>query len=189
LEFHSFDREYVQKLAEGDSVVERHFVSYFSGLLLMKLRYRLRSGQEVEDLMQEVFLRVLLTLRQGQGVQQPERLGAFVNAVCNNVVLEHFRNRGRMAQWDDQFPEPRDTTVDLERRLVSEQSKQRVRALIEELSAKDRRILKAVFLEEQDKETVCHEFGVDRDYLRVLLHRAKSRFRRLMMNRTRATAG
>jgi RNA polymerase sigma-70 factor (ECF subfamily) len=94
-----------------------------------------------------------------------------------------------MAQWDDQFPEPRDTTVDLERRLVSEQSKQRVRALIEELSAKDRRILKAVFLEEQDKETVCHEFGVDRDYLRVLLHRAKSRFRRLMMNRTRATAG
>jgi RNA polymerase sigma-70 factor (ECF subfamily) len=32
-------------------------------------------------------------------------------------------------------------------------------------------------LEEKDKDEVCRQFGVDRDYLRVLLHRAKDKFR------------
>jgi RNA polymerase sigma-70 factor (ECF subfamily) len=32
-------------------------------------------------------------------------------------------------------------------------------------------------LEERDKDLICKEFGIDRGYLRVLLHRAKSSFR------------
>jgi RNA polymerase sigma-70 factor, ECF subfamily len=47
------------------------------------------------------------------------------------------------------------------------------------LSEKDRRLLRAIFFEEKDKAEICHEFGVDRDYLRVLLHRAKQSFRTL----------
>jgi RNA polymerase sigma-70 factor (ECF subfamily) len=34
-----------------------------------------------------------------------------------------------------------------------------------------------VFLEERDREDICREFGVDREYLRVLLHRAKQVFK------------
>jgi RNA polymerase sigma-70 factor, ECF subfamily len=37
--------------------------------------------------------------------------------------------------------------------------------------------LRAIFLEDKEKDQVCLEFGVDRDYLRVLLHRAKHNFR------------
>jgi RNA polymerase sigma-70 factor (ECF subfamily) len=37
--------------------------------------------------------------------------------------------------------------------------------------------LRAVFLDERDKDEICTELGVDRDYLRVLLHRAKASFR------------
>jgi len=33
------------------------------------------------------------------------------------------------------------------------------------------------FLEEKGKDEICKDFGVDREYLRVLLHRAKERFR------------
>jgi len=180
LEFFSFDREYVQRLAEGESETERHFVSYFSGLLLVKLRHRLRSREELDDLRQEVFLRVLRTLRQGQGVQRPECLGAYVNSVCNNVVLEHFRGKHKAEQWDENAPEPRDPGSGIERELVSQESRRQVRTLIDEMSVKDRSILQAVFLDERDKDDVCREQGVGRDYLRVLLHRAKKRFRQLL---------
>jgi RNA polymerase sigma-70 factor (ECF subfamily) len=37
--------------------------------------------------------------------------------------------------------------------------------------------LREIFLEERDKDAVCQDFGVDRDYLRVLLHRAKQAFK------------
>ena len=41
--------------------------------------------------------------------------------------------------------------------------------------------LKAIFFEEKEKDEVCREFGVDRGYLRVLLHRAKQSFRDIYM--------
>ena len=40
-----------------------------------------------------------------------------------------------------------------------------------------RSLLKAVFLDERDRDEVCRELGVERDYLRVLLHRAKQEFK------------
>jgi RNA polymerase sigma-70 factor, ECF subfamily len=57
----------------------------------------------------------------------------------------------------------------------------KIREILEELSEKDRRLLREVFLEERDKDEVCRDFGVDRDYLRVLLHRAKQSFKSLYL--------
>ena len=34
-----------------------------------------------------------------------------------------------------------------------------------------------VFLEERDKDEICRSFSVERNYLRVLVHRAKEKFR------------
>jgi RNA polymerase sigma-70 factor (ECF subfamily) len=70
-----------------------------------------------------------------------------------------------------------DRAVNVEGLLVTKQMKDRVRQVIEELPKKDRDLLRAFFLEEKDKDEVCRQFGVDRDYLRVLLHRAKDKFR------------
>src|SRR5262245_19183149 len=87
-EFFAFDAGYVRRLTEGDAETERHFVCYFSPLLLIKLKQRLRSREQLEDLQQEVFLRVFRSLRKGTGLQRPECLGAYVHSICNNVVLE-----------------------------------------------------------------------------------------------------
>jgi len=53
----------------------------------------------------------------------------------------------------------------------------KVREILLDLSVRDRGLLKAVFLDERDRDEVCVEFGVDREYLRVLLHRAKQEFK------------
>ena len=180
LEFFSFDHEYVRRLSEGDLETERHFASYFSPLLSIKLRQRLRSDQEVNDLRQEVFLRVLQCLRKGAGVQQPERLGAFVNAVCNNVVLEHFRSFGRLQSWDEST-DVRRSDADPENQILVDESHAHVRTLLRELPARDREVLNAIFLEERNKDVVCKEFGVGREYLRVILHRARTRLRQLIV--------
>jgi RNA polymerase sigma-70 factor, ECF subfamily len=176
---HPFTADYVQKLTAGDADVELHFVEYFSSLLLVKLRFHLRSGQEVQELRQEVFVRVLRALRQGAGLQKPEGLGAYVNSVCNNVLLEYFRYKSRVVQLDEHVPEPTDFRTDPERELVTAENQDRVKSLVAELAPKDRRILKALYLDERERDSVCREFGVSRGYLRVLLHRAKDRFRQI----------
>ena len=180
-DFFPFDGDYVRRLAAGESETERHFVGYFSSLLLIKIRSRLRMREDAEDLRQEVFLRVLHSLRQGRGLDRPECLGGYVNSICNHVIWEHLRARAKSAQWDENAPEPRDPGNGVERELVSRESQQRIRRLVDEMPPKDRALMRAVFLEERDKDAVCQEQGVGRDYLRVLLHRAKKRFRELLI--------
>jgi RNA polymerase sigma-70 factor (ECF subfamily) len=169
----TFDSGYVQRLAQSDPETERDFTSYFGELLAIKLRARLRTADLIQDVTQETFLRVLKTLRQ-KGVENPEALGAFVNSVCNNVLFELYRQQGRLTEE----PEERASGAPpIELELVSAEERREVRQVVEELPEKDRMILRWLFFEEREKEEVCRTLGVDREYLRVLLHRAKNRFR------------
>ena len=65
----------------------------------------------------------------------------------------------------------------LEAMMVSKQSSDRMRKILSALPARDRELLQAVSLEGKDKDVVCREMGVDRDYLRVLLLRVKDKFK------------
>jgi RNA polymerase sigma-70 factor (ECF subfamily) len=177
---YSFDANYVRRLTDGDADTEQHFQEYFGRLLLIKLRHRLRSPHEILDARQEVLMRVLRSLRQKHALEHPERLGAFVNAVCNNVLLEMGRAARRTVSLDDTIEADGWVPVSAdnpELSFVSAQRQAKVRDILDQLPERDQQLLREVFLNEQDKDTVCQQFGVDRQYLRVLLHRAKARFR------------
>ena len=125
------------------------------------------------------FIRVLAVLRREGGVRQPERFGAFVNSVCKNVLREYYRAYYKDRPLEEGHLDIPDKVIDLERSLINQETNSPVRGILEELSPTDRNLLRAVFLEEGDKDEICRRFGVDRDYLRVRLHRAKERFRTL----------
>ncbi len=177
MDFFAFDKAYVDRLRKGDAATEHHFFVYFEKLLHIKLRSRMISPDKVEDLKQETFIRVIRAVRKEDGVRQPERFGPFVNSICNNVLLEYYRTLGRNQQLDETHQEIPDKVLDLEGMMVSKQSSERVRKIISGLPARDRDLLRAVFLEEKDKDAVCRDIGVNRDYLRVMLHRAKDKFK------------
>lgn len=156
-------------------------MAYFSELIQLKLRSRLHSPQAIEDVRQETFARVFAALRSGK-IRQPDRLGAFVNSMCNNVLLEQYRASSRDSSFEDEeesdFPA---LTVDVLGAIAAKQMSEKIREILEEMPERDRRLLREVFLEERDKDEVCRDFGVDRDYLRVLLHRAKQSFKLLYL--------
>ena len=177
LERQVFDQQYVTRLTRGDPEIERHFSHYFGDLLLIKLRARIRSPQLIEDARQETFLRVLNVLRNKGGIEHPERLGAFVNSVCENVLLEFFRCDGRFQQLPENASEPVDQDASADCRFVTSERKAIVRDVLNKLAETDRTILRMLFLEERDKDEICRQLGIDRDYLRVRLHRALARSR------------
>lgn len=178
LQFHSFDAGYVDNLCAGDLQTQEHFAAYFSQLIQLKLRSRLQSSLVIEDVRQETFARVFAVLRKEGGLKNPERLGAFVNSVCNNVLFETYRSSGRVESLDlEDRPEPRATGPDALAIVSARQMSAKVREILLDMAPRDRFLLKAVFLEQRDREEVCREFGVDREYLRVLLHRAKQEFK------------
>ena len=179
MEFFTFDNAYVERLREGDPSTEQHFVAYFGQLLHIKLRSRPLTSDKVDDLRQETFIRVIAALRREGGVRQPERFGAFVNSICNNVLLEYYRSSAKNQPMEDAHMDIPDKVLNLEGMLVTKESAEHVRRILDGMPKRDRDLLRAIFLEEKEKDVVCREMGVDREYLRVLVYRAKDKFKAL----------
>ncbi len=177
LDLYTFDKPYVDRLRDGEPSTEQHFVTYFGEILGIMLRARFLPPERVDDIRQETLTRVIATLRRDGGVRQPERFGAFVNSICKNVLRENARDWHRTQTLEHDHLEIPDKVIDIERALISEETKKQVREILDDMKKRDRELLRAIFLQEKDKDEICREFGVDREYLRVLLHRAKERFR------------
>ena len=176
MQFVVFDAKYVSQLTAGDPATERHFVAYFSELIRIKLRTKVKSPELAEEVRQETFLRVLSTIRK-RGLEKPDRLGPFVNTVCNNVTMELIRNDSRADPYPAEDFDPVDSRVDVENDLVTEERKKIVAVVLDGLPEKQRELLHMIFIQEKDKDEVCRLLNVDREYLRVLIHRAKDCFR------------
>jgi RNA polymerase sigma-70 factor, ECF subfamily len=179
LELFAFDEAYLRRLREGDPSTEDHFVAYFSQLLQLKLRSRRLPPDTVDDLRQETFARVLRSIRSENGVREANRLGSFVNSVCNHVLLEFYRAGSKRVPLESSHFEIQDKVVNVEKMAITEQNRAIVRKLLTELPQRDQAILRAI-LDERSKDDICRQFGVSRDYLRVLVHRAKEKFRCLL---------
>lgn len=179
MELFVFDDDYVRRLREGDRDTANHFHAYFRDLLLLKLRRRLASIDAIDEVRQEVFTRCFQHLGE---LREAKKLGAFVNSICNRVLMEYYRAEGRTEPLTDEaeeIPDPADAVASLD----SARSVVRVRRVLEAMPQRDSDILRAVFLDEGDKEEICRRFGVERDYLRVLLHRAKEKFKSFYLRR------
>ncbi len=169
-----FDEAYLQRLRACDPATEHHFCAYFSDLILLKLRAR-RVAALFDDVSQETFVRVLRTVRSPNGLRDAGALGAFVCSVCNHVLQELTRSRKfeGFAPPDEPGEVPDRTALSPEAQLVVDERTRGVQAILAKLPPRDRQLLAAIFLKEEERDRVCALMGVTRDYLRVLLHRAK----------------
>lgn len=180
LEYAVFDAEYLTRLKCGDAETAQHFSTYFSNAIWLKLRNRVRAAYLIDEIRQETFARVLKYVQSDKRIEHPERFGAFVLSVCNNVMLEVLRCESHHVQASENAPEVADERVALDRDIVTSERQRAVRQVLDELPEKDRKLLRMVFVEEVDRSTISAHFKVESDYLRVLVHRAKERFREVV---------
>lgn len=175
-----FDLNYLVRLRSKDPETERHFVTHFSTVIGFRLRNRLKSKEMIADIRQETFYRVMRFVLSDQPFEHPEHLGAFVQSTCQNVMLEFLRGDAKNARQSEPPPDLPDTQLDIEEELVTEDRKRAIQQVLSQLPTKDQQILTMLFLEEISRQEVCRKFDVESDYLRVLLHRAKLRFRDIL---------
>src|SRR5438874_9517997 len=146
---HPFDALYLERLRSGDPETERHFFAYFSDLIRLKARAR-GMAAAADDIRQETFVRVLRTVRTADGLRDPGALGAFVNAVCGNVMLETGRAQkfagAAPRNEEDERPDP--AAANAEAQFLVEERRFAVRCAIDSLEPRDRDLLAALFLEE-----------------------------------------
>jgi RNA polymerase sigma-70 factor (ECF subfamily) len=182
-----FDENYLRALEGRDEAAENQLITSLGPRIRMVLRSHMRSWDRTLDAYQETFLRVFTYLRSGKTLDSPSSLPGFVLAVSRNVAFEHLRSYGRQDQFPEEMQDPADTAPGPEDKVVTEERKQIVRRVLSQLNQRDRDLLR-LLLEDEDPEKVCRDLGVDRGYLRVLLHRARVRFRKAFERQSDMTA-
>jgi RNA polymerase sigma-70 factor (ECF subfamily) len=148
--------------------------------LRLKLRYKVlyhlgRGCADVDDLVQESLAR-FFRAEQRQLIRNPDEFGAFLNGVCRNVILEYRRRLRREPPIDPDVP-----IADAGTRPDAEifEMRDAIDNGLQELAERDRAILRALYLEGREKEDICREWGMSDAQFRVVLFRAKERFRRV----------
>jgi RNA polymerase sigma-70 factor, ECF subfamily len=179
-----FDEDYLKALQACDPDAERRLVSTFTGRVQAKARRRLRSQEMADDVAQETLFRVLSYFRAGKTLNKPASLPRFIASISVNVSLEMLRELARHGKTAVKLSDPVDENTDPERSFLSEESKGIVRAALSSLEAQDQYLIRRAYLAGADRDQLCRELCISREYLRVLLFRAKGRFKAAVEQRS-----
>jgi RNA polymerase sigma-70 factor (ECF subfamily) len=128
---------------------------------------------DVDDIVQEALMRFMLAVRADK-IHNPDAMGAFLNGICRNVVSEYRRRNSRDEPMPDVIPEPPGRSIP-ESELF--ELREAISYGMEFLSVRDREILRAFYLEEKSKDEILKQTGLTDENFRVVLCRAKERFR------------
>src|SRR5947207_1426477 len=139
-----FGWSYLVDLKGRDPQTEAHFAAYFSRYLERKLRGQLRSPDLADDIRQETLVRVLEAVYTKKDLRHPERFAAFVDSVCNDVLLEHWRRR-KTAGETLELAEQVDHRPDPEGVALAAQEIAELRKVLLKLHKRDRDLLRMIY--------------------------------------------
>ena len=147
--------------------------------LQRKLRFKVRhhvgfTCPDVDDIVQETLTRFLRT-REG-AVGDPARIGAFLNGICQNVIQEYRRRWHRDMPVSDTAPELQDNRLAHSEVLELQDA---IASGMQQLSSRDRHVLKCLYLDEWTKDEILAGTGLTEENFRVVLFRAKEKFRQI----------
>jgi RNA polymerase sigma-70 factor (ECF subfamily) len=133
----------------------------------------LRDAQAAEDLVQQVLIIMIESLRAGK-VRDQEKLPSFVLGICRMLVLEIRRGGARRQRLLDQYvpPVPAFPEPSLDAGRLAE--------CLGRLAERERSVVVMTFYEEQSSETVAGALGLSNENVRVIRHRALGRLRGCM---------
>ena len=156
--------------------------------LRLKLRYKVlyhvgHSCADVEDLVQETLSRFIRAAQREQ-IRNTEESGPFINGVCRNVILEYRRRVKREPRLDDDSRVP-EVGVRPEAEIL--EMRDAIDSGLAELADRDRAILQSLYLDGKEKDEICAEWKMSDAQFRVVLFRAKERFRRVYNGEVKRT--
>jgi RNA polymerase sigma-70 factor, ECF subfamily len=144
---------------------------------------------EAEDLFQETFRLALEKLRQGE-LREPAKLPGYLAQIARSLAIEHYRKAARRktdADSDAVLAAVSPVAGALSE-LMDRENAALVRQAIQDLANdRDRQILLRFYIAEEDKDRIATDYGLTSLQFNRVLHRARQRYRELLLERQGTT--
>ena len=163
------------------SAIESLILKNYTGLRLLILR-RTRDPNVAADLLSEA---ICITWEKWQANQiaRPDQIGGYIFQVAVNLLRNRRRSmaerpgaRADSSQLDTIADDATSRDSWAERQIAA-----RVKRVINSMGTpRDRLILTRFYLDEEDKESICHDLNLDAAQFDKVLHRARGRLKDLL---------
>jgi len=170
----------VEGILKGDKSAENAFASKYLKTLRFIISQRCENRELADDIVQETLALVLQRCREGK-IEKPEALSSYVRSTGINLLIAHFRKENRRATdpiGNEDLPFIQDLNPELVEQVEQKQHLALVMQLLEELPVeRDRELIKAYFLGEQNKLSLCDRFDISAEHFDRVLYRARNRLK------------
>lgn len=171
----SSDAELVELAKAGDRDAFRHLFDRHAHRVMAACRKKTRSSADVEDAVQEAFVRALANLDQ---LRNPEQFGAWVRSIAIRACLDQHRRTKRVIAVEDDWQIDRADTAPLPDELAERRERDAALwASMDRLGERDRTALYLRHIAEAPVAAVASELGMTEGSTRVMLVRARERLR------------
>ena len=140
---------------------------------------------EAEDLFQDTFRIGLEKIRRGE-LREPAKLPGFLAQIARSLAIEHYRKLSRRKTEADSdavlaAAAPGESPL---AGLLTRENAALVRRVLHELAnERDRQILLRFYIAEEDKDRISADYGLTSLQFNRVLHRARQRYRELLVER------
>jgi RNA polymerase sigma-70 factor (ECF subfamily) len=168
------DAELVQQILNGNSNAFRFLVSKHQRLVVHVVSRIVQQQEDLEDICQEVFIKVFKKLKDFRG---DSKLSTWVATIAYNTSISHLRKGKNDAHSYDEQPGLILGEVDesLNQKIVErEEAKKYLLALIEKLPVQYRTVLTLFHLEEFSYKEIEEITGMPEGTIKSYLSRARN---------------
>jgi RNA polymerase sigma-70 factor (ECF subfamily) len=170
----------VRRWLAGERAAFERIVALYQGRVT-RLVWRLlgwRGGEDVEDVVQEVFVAVL---GKAGGFRGESRLWTWLRAIVVNTCRGYLRKQlVRWRYWRELMGRRPGSGDAADERMGRDESSEAVRRAVAKLGAKEREVVVLYYLEECSVREIVEILGVQAGAVEVRLHRARRKLRDLL---------
>lgn len=168
------DGELIQQVKNGNNNAFRFLVSKHQGLVLHIVGRMVQQHDEVEDICQEVFIKVFKTLKNFRG---DAKLSTWIAKIAYNTAITHIRKlkrRGEVSYNEQPALISLEKDSGLNQKVVEkEEAKKYLLQLIETLPVNYRTVLTLFHLEEFSYKEIEEITGMPEGTIKSYLNRAR----------------
>lgn len=184
------DQEVVQRVRAGDKALFEILMRRHNQTLYRAVRSYLKDGSDVQDAMQEAYLKAYAKLDQFKG---EAAFSTWLVRIGVNEALQHLRRERQMQRHTD--PEVRaerlnqlpDGGMNPEQKAMQEQNHRLLEAAIDKLPEAYRSVYMLREVEGMDVAGVAQSLGLSEGNVKVRLHQAKAMLKETLMSVETAT--
>lgn len=174
----------VDRIRSGDGKAEEELVRHFSPRVFAMLMARTRDREASRDLLQDVLIAVLRSVREG-ALRDAERLAPFVHGTARNLVNNYFRDKVRE-------PKTEELTDDCagamrEDFLVADERERMVRKALSMMDETDRRIVLMTLVDGSKPGDIANQLGLSSEVVRQRKSRATKKIAEFIKGLSRSS--